>query len=90
MVQMNAEVPVSLMHAVTCDRFTPLSAWPGVRTTARAAGHFRHRRRRPAAWPTNALDFLHRTAEGAKIYFVANRTAREETVRCTFHLPPAI
>ena len=30
------------------------------------------------------LDFLHRTAEGAEIYFVANRTAHEETARCTF------
>ena len=30
------------------------------------------------------LDFLHRTAAGAEIYFVANRTAHEETARCTF------
>ena len=37
-----------------------------------------------AAGKESYLDFVHRTAEGAEIYFVANRTAHEETARCTF------
>ena len=30
------------------------------------------------------IDFIHRTADGAEIYFLANRNGREESATCTF------
>jgi hypothetical protein len=33
-----------------------------------------------------SLDFIHRTTEGAEIYFVANRNARADEVSCTFRV----
>lgn len=32
------------------------------------------------------IDFIHRTTGNAEIYFLANRSAREETVNCTFRV----
>ncbi|HWL17548.1 MAG TPA: glycosyl hydrolase [Opitutus sp.] len=33
-----------------------------------------------------SLDFIHRTADGAEIYFVVNRNARTDVVACTFRV----
>ena len=32
------------------------------------------------------IDFIHRTADGAEIYFLANRNGREESATCTFRV----
>jgi hypothetical protein len=32
------------------------------------------------------VDFIHRTADGAEIYFLANRNGREEALTCTFRV----
>ena len=38
------------------------------------------------AQSATSFDYIHRTADGAEIYFVANRSNRAETVRCTFRV----